>query len=84
VFVSITVELRKRPDGSRVTLLVSNDGVTWLPAMPPGTESLAQGSTKVLLDEVLGGGSSFYYRLNLDSDGIDSPMVDKISVAYLR
>jgi len=81
-FVNVSVVVTKRPSTAKVRLLVSSDAQTWLPAMPPSATSLLDGTTTVALDQILGASASFYYRIVVDGDGLETPIVDRVSVVY--
>lgn len=75
------------PEGARVSLQVSNDGVSWYDdeGVEDGLIVLQEGLAQQLSLEALGWtGARFYYRIFLQQDGAHPPIVENISVVYAR
>jgi hypothetical protein len=82
VFKTFTVEIAKRPPATKVRVLVSTDGTNWLPAMPPGADTLEEGRTTVPIDTIVSAADRFFYRLTADGDGLATPIIDRVALVY--
>ncbi|UCH88902.1 MAG: hypothetical protein JSV49_11805, partial [Thermoplasmata archaeon] len=74
----------EEPLGTNIKVQFSNDGTLWCNSTGSQNnwDSLSQGSNKINLTKLLWNGSNFYYRVNLASDGIDTPVLKRINLSY--